>query len=276
MLYNFSLTCHLTYLLRNLYAGQEATVRVGLLEVELIGWLVQNWERSMSRLYIVTLLIYFICRVHHAKMQGWMTHKLESSLLGEISTTSDMQMISLTAESEDELKSLLMRVKEESEKSGLKFNIQKAKIMASNPISSWQIEGEKVEAVTNILFLGSKITADGDCSHEIKRCFWKKNYDQPRQHIKKQKHHFANKWPYSQSYGFSSSHVWMWELDYKESWALKNWCFWTVVLEKPLKSPLDCKEIQPVHPKGDQSWVFIGRTDVEAEIPILWPPDAKS
>ena len=80
----------------------------------------------------------------------------------------------------------------------------------------------------------------------------------------------------SQSYGFSSSHVWMWELDYKESWMQKNWCFWTVVLEKTLESPLDCKEIQPVHPNGDQPWVFIGRTDVEAETPILWPPDAKS
>ena len=79
-----------------------------------------------------------------------------------------------------------------------------------------------------------------------------------------------------QGYGFSSGHVWMWELDYKESWALKNWCFWTVVLEKTLESPLDCKEIQPVHPKGDQSWVFIGRTNVEAETPVLWPPDAMS
>ena len=82
--------------------------------------------------------------------------------------------------------------------------------------------------------------------------------------------------PSSQGYGFSSSQVWMWELDYKESWAPKNWCLWTAVLEKTLKSPLDCKEIQPVHPKGDQSWVFIGNTDVEAETPILWPPDAKS
>ena len=82
--------------------------------------------------------------------------------------------------------------------------------------------------------------------------------------------------PSSQSYGFSSSHVWMWELDYKESWAPKNWCFWTVVLEKTHKSPLDCKEIQPVHPKGNQSWIFIGRTDAEAETPILWPPDAKN
>ena len=105
---------------------------------------------------------------------------------------------------------------------------------------------------------------------------WKKSYDQPRQHIKKQRQAFADKGLSSQSYGFSSSHVWMWELDYKESWAPKNWCFWTVVLEKTLESPLDCKEIQLVHPKGDQSWVFIGRTDAEAETPILWPPDVKN
>ena len=105
---------------------------------------------------------------------------------------------------------------------------------------------------------------------------WKESYDQPRQHIKKQRHYFANKGPSSQSYGFSSSHVWMWELDYKESWVLKNWCLWTAVLEKTLKSPLDCKEIQPVHPKGNQSWIFIGRTDAEAEVPILWPPDGKN
>ena len=96
-----------------------------------------------------------------------------------------------------------------------------------------------------------------------------------RQHIKKQRHYFANKGLSSQAYGFSSSAVWMWELDSKESWAQKNWCFWTVVLQKTLESPLDWKEIQPVHPK-DQSWVFTGRTDVEAKTPILWPPDAKS
>ena len=96
------------------------------------------------------------------------------------------------------------------------------------------------------------------------------------QHIKKQRHYFANKGPSSQGYGFTHSHVWMWELDYKESWAPKNWCFWTVVLEKTLESPLDCKEIQPVHSKGDQSWVFIGRTDTKAETLILWPPHAKS
>ena len=97
-----------------------------------------------------------------------------------------------------------------------------------------------------------------------------------RQHIKKQRHYFANKRPPSQSYGFSISHVWMWELDSKESWGPKNWCFWIVVLKKTLESPLDCKEIQPVHPKGNQSWIFIERTDAEAETPILWPPDAKN
>ena len=105
---------------------------------------------------------------------------------------------------------------------------------------------------------------------------WKKSYDQPRQHIKKQRHYFANKGPSSQGYGFSSSHVWMWELDYKESWVPKNWCFWTVVLEKTLESSLDCKEIQPVHLKGNQSLMFIGRTDAEAETPTLWPLKAKN
>ena len=125
-------------------------------------------------------------------------------------------------------------------------------------------------------FLGSKITADGDFNHEIKRHLLLGSYNQPRQHIKKQRHYFANKGPSSQDYGFSSSHVRMSELDYKESWVQKNWCFWTVVLEKTLQSPLDCKEIQPVHPRGDQSWVFIGRTDAEAETPILWLPHAKS
>ena len=97
-----------------------------------------------------------------------------------------------------------------------------------------------------------------------------------KQYIKKQRHYFANKGPSSQSYGFSSSHVWMWELDYKESWAQKNWCFWTVVLEKTLESPLDCKEIQPFYSKGDQSWVFFGWIDTNAETPVLWPPHGKS
>ena len=136
---------------------------------------------------------------------------------------------------------------------------------------------ETMETVTNFIFLGSKITVDVDWSHEIKRCLLlgKKvmtNLDS----IKKERHYFTNKDPSSQSYGFSSSHVWMWELDLKEIWVQKNWCFWTVVLEKTLESPLDCKEIQPGHPKGYLSWIFIGRTDVEAETPTLWPPDGKN
>ena len=171
-----------------------------------------------------------------------------------------------------------MKVKEESEKVGLKFNVQKTKIMASSPVTSWQIDGETVETVVDFIFLDSKITADDGCSHEIKRCLLlgrkvMTNWDSI---LKKQRHYFVRKGPSHQGYGFSSSHVWRWELDCEETWALKNWCFWTMVLEKTLESPLDCKEIQPVHPKGDQFWVFIGRTDVEAETPILWPLDAKS
>ena len=150
--------------------------------------------------------------------------------------------------------------------------------MASGPITSWQIDRGTMEMVTDFIFLGSKITADGDCNQEIKRrlCPWKKSYDQPRKHIKKQRQYFANIGPSSQSYGFSSSHVWMWELDHNEGWALKNWCFWTVVLEKTLESPLDCKVIKPVNSKGNQSWIFIRRTDTEVEAPILWPHDEKN
>ena len=151
------------------------------------------------------------------------------------------------------------------------------KIMTSSPITSWQIDGETMETVTDFIFLGSKITADGDYNHEIKRrLLLEEKLQPPRQHIKNQRHYFADKGPQSQSYGFSSSHVWLWELDYTESWPPKNWCFWTVVLEKTLESPLDCKEIKPVSSKGNQSWIFIGRTDAEAETPIPWPPDVKN
>ena len=125
----------------------------------------------------------------------------------------------LMAENEEELKSLLMKVKEKSEKAGLKLNIQKTKIMASGPITSWQIDGEIMETMTDFIFLGSQVTTDGDCSHEIKKkkkkkkkktlAPWKKSSDKPRQHIKKQRNHFADKGLYSQSYDFSSRHVWM-------------------------------------------------------------------
>ena len=224
--------------------------------------------------------------------------------------------------------------------------------MACGPITSWQIEREKVEALADFIFLGSKLTVDCDCSHGIKRhlflgknalinlvhllcrfshvrlfvtpwtvaCqtllsmgFSRQEYwnglpcppagdlpnpgikpvsltsptwaggffttganDKPRQQIKKQNHHFADIGPYSQIYGFSSSHVQMWVLVHKEDWAPKSWCFWTVLLENTLESPLDCKDIKAVNPKENQPWIFIGRIVAEAEAPILWPPDVKS
>ena len=147
-----------------------------------------------------------------------------------------------------------MKVKEESEKVGLKFNIQKTKIMASGPITSWQIDGETVETVRNFIFWVPK-------SQQIVTATMK---------LKDASSLEGKLWP------ISNSHAWMWKLDYKESWVLKNGCFWTVVLEKILESPLDSKEIQLVHPKEDQSWVFIGRNDVEAKIPILWPSEVKN
>jgi len=165
----------------------------------------------------------------------------------------------LMAESKEELKSLLMKVKEESEKAGLKLNIQKTKIMACVPISSWQIDGETVEIVADFIVWGLQ----NHCRlwpqpwNQKALTPWTERYDQPRQHTKKQRHYFANKDPSSQGYGFSSSHIWMWELDYKESWVQKNLCFWTVVLKKTFESPLDCQEIQPVHLKGNQSWMLL-------------------
>ena len=153
------------------------------------------------------------------------------------------------------------------------------KIMGSDPISSWQIDGEKVEIVTDFIFLASKITEDGDCSHEIKRHLLlgrKILTFKSWLCIKKQRHYFANKGLHSQNYSFSSGHVWMWELDHKEGWAPRNWCFLTVVLEKTLESPLDNKKITPVNPKGNQSWILIGKTDAEAEALIPWPTDARN
>ena len=150
--------------------------------------------------------------------------------------------------------------------------------MASGPITSWEIDGKTMETVRDFIFLGSKITADGDCSHDIKRRLFlgRKVMTNLDSILKSRSTTLPTKVRLVQRYGFFSGHVWMWELDDKESSVPKNWCFGTVVLEKTLESPLDSKEIQPVHPKGNQSWIFIGRTDAEAETPILWPPDAKS
>ena len=151
--------------------------------------------------------------------------------------------------------------------------------MASGPITSWQIDRETVETVRDFIFLGFKITADGDCGHEIKRCLLlgRKVMTNLDSILKSRDNTSSTKVCSSQGYGFSSGCVWMWELNYIESWALKNQCFWTVVLEKTLENPLDSKEIQPVHPKGkNQSWIFIGRSDAEVETLILWSPDVKN
>ena len=150
--------------------------------------------------------------------------------------------------------------------------------MAFGPIPSWQIDGEVVETVSDFIFLGSKITADGDCSHEIKRhlLFGRKAMTNLDSILKSRDTTLPTKVHLIKAMVFFSSHVWMWELDHKESWEPKNWCLWTVVLEKTLESPLDCKEIKPVNPKGNQYWIFIGRTYSEAEAPILWPPDVKN
>ena len=148
--------------------------------------------------------------------------------------------------------------------------------MASGPITSWQKNGKIMEIVRDY-FLGLKITADVDCSHQIKMLApWMKSYNLPRQCIIKHRYYFANKGLSSQTYGFSSSHVRMWELDHKEGWVPKNWYFWTVMLEKTVENPLNSEEIEPVNPKRHQPWIFIRRTDTEAEAPIFWPPDAKS
>ena len=159
-----------------------------------------------------------------------------------------------------------MRMKEESEKAGLKLNIKKTKIIASSPITSWQIDREKMQAVMNCIFLGSKIIADDDSSYEIKRnlLLGRKVMPNLGSILKRWESLFQQKSVLSKLW-FSSSHVWLWELDHKEGLVLKNWCFWVVVLEKTLEGPLDRKKIKPVNPKGSQPWIFIGRTDAEAE-----------
>ena len=210
-------------------------------------------------------------------MPGWRKHKLESRLPGDINNLRYADDTTLMAESEEELKSLLMKVKEESEKTGLKLNIQKTKIMASSPITSWQTDGETVETVTVFIFSGSQITADGDCSHEIKRrVLLERKVMTNLNSIQKSKDiTLPTKVCLVKAMVFP---VVMYGC---ESWTIKKaecqrtdvcelWCW------RKLLSPVDCKEIQPVHPKENQLWLFIGRTDDEAETPILWPSDVKN
>ena len=182
------------------------------------------------------------------------------------------------AESKEELKSLLMKMKEDSEKAGLKLNIQKTKIMASGSITLWHTDGETMETVKDFIFLDSKITMDSDCSQEIKRCLLlgRKAMTNLDSILKSRDITLPRKVWIVKAMVFSSSHVWMWELDHEEGWAPKNWSLWTVVLEKTIESSLDRKEIKPANLKGNQHWIFIERTGAEAEAPILWPSDGKS
>uniref|UniRef100_A0AC11E9K0 Uncharacterized protein n=1 Tax=Ovis aries TaxID=9940 RepID=A0AC11E9K0_SHEEP len=196
---------HLTCLLRNLYAGQEAAVKTGHGKTD---WF--QLGKGVRQGCILSPCLFNLYAEYIIRNTG-----LDEAQAGikiarrNINNLRYADDTTLRAESE-ELKSLLMRVKEESAKAGLKLNIQKTKIMASSPITSWQIDGETVETVADFIFLGYKITADRDCSHEIKTLTpWKESYDQPRQHIKEQRHYFANKGLSSQGYGFSSSHVWL-------------------------------------------------------------------
>ena len=263
---------HLTCLLRNLYAGQEATVRTGYGTTD---WF--QTGKGVCQGCILSPCLFNLHAEYITRNAGLDEAQAGIKIAGRnINNLRYADDTTLMAENE-ELKSLLMKVEEGSEKVGLKLNIQKTKIMASGPITSWQIDGETMET-ERLYFLGSKITADGDCSREIKRhlLLGRKIMTNLDRTLKSRDITLPTKVCLVKAIFFSSSHVWMWELDHKESRVLKNWCFWTVVLEKTLESLLDCKEIQPVHPKGDQSWVFIGRTDAKTETPILWPPDAKN
>ena len=264
---------HLTCLLRNLYAGQEATVRTGH---ETADWfqvgkgVLQGCILSPSSF---NLYAEYIIR------NAWLDEaqagiKIDGRNSNSLRYVDD---ITLMAESEEELKNLLMKVKKESEKVGLKLNIQKTKILASGPITSWQIDGEAMETVADFIFLGSKITADGDYSHEIKRhlLFGKKVVTNLDSILKSRDITLPTKACIVRGMVFP---VVMYKC---ESWTTKKaecrridtfelWCWRT------LESPLDCKKIKPVHPKGDQSWILIGRIDVEAETPVLCPPDVKN
>ena len=193
---------HLTCFLRNLYAGQEATVRTrhGATDWFQIG-------EGVHQGCILSPCLFNLYTEYIIQNSGLDETQAGIKITGRNILNLRYADTTLMAESEMELKSLVMRLKEESEKAGLKLNIQKNKIMASSPITSWQIDGETMEIVTDFIFLGSKIIADGDCTHEIKR--QKKIYDKPKQHIKKQRHYFTNKGPYNQGYGSSRSRVWM-------------------------------------------------------------------
>uniref|UniRef100_A0A8C0A1W7 Reverse transcriptase domain-containing protein n=1 Tax=Bos mutus grunniens TaxID=30521 RepID=A0A8C0A1W7_BOSMU len=264
---------HLTCLLRNLYAGQEATVRTGHGKTD--------WFQIGKGVRQGSLLSPCLFNLYAEYIMG--NIGLEEAQAGikiaerNINNLRYVDDTTLMAESKEELKRLLMKVKEESKKDGLKLNIQKTKIMASGPITSWEVDGETVETVSDFIFLGSKIPVDGDCSHEIKRCLLlgrkvMTNLDsifKSRDITLPTKVHLVKTMVFPVvMYGCES-----WTVKKAERQRIDAF---ELVLEKTLESPLACKEIQPVHSEGDQSWVFLGRTDAKAETPVLWPLHAES
>ena len=265
----------LTCLLRNLYAGQEATVRTG----HRTDWfqigkgVCQSCILSPCLFNLYAEYIMRNARLDEAQAGIKIARRNISNLRYADDTT-------LIAESEEEIKR--KEPLDERERGAWKSRLKTQHLKSEDHgiwshhfmANRWGNSGNS----DRLSFLGLQ----NHCRWWLQPwnfktpAPWKKSYDQPRQHIKKQRHYFADKGLSNQSCGFSSSHVYMWGLGHKESWVLKNWCFWTVVLEKTLEGPLDCKEINPVNPKGNQSWIFIGRTDDETEAPMLWPPDAKN
>ena len=262
------LSDYLTYLLRNLYAGQEATVRTGHGTTDWFQIGKGVHQGCMLSPCLFNLYAEYIMR--NAGLEEAQTGvKISGRNINNLRYADDT---TLMEESEEELKSLLMKVKEESENVDLKLNIQKTKIMASGPITSWEIDGEIVETVSDFiyLFIGSKITADGDCSHEIKRhlLLGRKVMTDLDSILKSRDITLPTKVHLIKAmifpvvmYGCESWTVK--KAEHRKIDALELWCW------RSLESPLDCKEIQPVHPEGDQSWVFTGRADAEAEMPIL-------
>ena len=244
---------HLICLLGNLHVGQEATDRTGHGTTD---WF--QIGKGAQQGCILSPCLFNLHAGHIMRNADWINQKLKSRFLRCADDTS------LMAYSEEELKA------------GLKINIQKMKIMASSPITSWQMDGGEVETVADFIFLGFKITVDSDCRNEMKRCLLPgrkamTNLD----NVLKSRDLTSLTSQYSQSYGFSSSPVQMWELDHKEGWVVKNWCFQIRVPVKTLESLLGCKEIKPINPKRNQPWIVLSK-GLMLKLQYFWPPDVKS
>ena len=236
----------------------------------------EQWTGSKLRKEAVYCHPAYLCSVHHVKCwTGWLASgiKIAGNNINNLRNADDTILME---ESKEKLKSLLMRWQEESEKAGLKLNIEKTRIIAVSPITSWQIGGETMETVRDFIFLSSKIIADGDCSQETKTLApWKKSYDKlsvlkSRDITLPTEVHLVKAMVFPALW----MDVWMWKLDHKEGWVPKNWCFQTVVVEKTLESPLDRRSNRSI--LKEISWILIGMTEAEAEASILWPPDSKN